>query len=101
MLKHIVTWKIKEFSSSEEKTQKIAEMKRRLENLKKEISVLKELEFGINSPQAAQDNWDVVLTTVFDNMEGLKTYQVHPAHVEVGKFVKEITAERACVDYEC
>jgi len=36
----------------------------------------------------------------FENMDDLNTYQVHPAHVAFGQFIKPLREARACIDYE-
>ena len=48
MIKHIVLFKFKEFSSSEEKNLKLNEIKTKLLNLKNLVSELQTIEVGIN-----------------------------------------------------
>ena len=44
---------------------------------------------------------DVLLDTVFENEEALRTYAAHPDHVAVGMAkIKPYMAERICYDYE-
>ena len=45
-------------------------------------------------------NRDVALISTFETVEALATYQTHPAHVEAGKYVRSVTCNRACMDYE-
>lgn len=33
--------------------------------------------------------------------EALKTYQTHPDHVAAGGYVRSVTCNRSCMDYEC
>ena len=41
-----------------------------------------------------------ILLCMFDDMEGLNAYQVHPKHVEFGGFIKKVREARACIDFE-
>ena len=34
-------------------------------------------------------------------IDDLNAYQVHPAHLEFGKFIGTVKTDRACIDYEC
>jgi hypothetical protein len=39
------------------------------------------------------------LVAEYDDAAALARYQVHPAHVEAGAYVKSVTAERMAVDF--
>lgn len=57
--------------------------------------------FGVMDRSALDSsNREIALIGTYENVEALKAYQVHPAHVEAGKFVRSVTCERACLDYE-
>jgi len=47
-----------------------------------------------------EDHWDVVLVSEHDDGEALEGYQAHPAHKEVGAYIRSVTNDRATVDYE-
>ena len=97
MVKHVVLFKLKEFSSQEDKNLKISEIKSGLEALINLIPELKKIHVGINiNPN---EEFDICLETEHENMEGLKAYAVHPEHVAVGKIVREVLEKRVCVDY--
>jgi len=100
MIKHIVTWKIKDSAEGRTKKENIAIMKQMLLSLKEKLPMIKHLEVGINSPDADASNWDIVLITDLATMADLQAYQVHPEHVKVGEFVAKVRESRACVDYE-
>lgn len=87
-------WKVKD--RNQETLNKI---KNDLEGLKDKISEIKEIEVGIdfNGSDAA---YDVVLYSVFENKEGLNTYQNHPEHLNVAVFIKSVVTSRVVVDYE-
>lgn len=96
MLKHIVCWRIKETSQSKEEN--IAKVKSLLESLPAKIEEIKELEVGVNF-NTSDAAFDVCLYSVFEDEKGLSAYQVHPEHVKVAGFIKEVTSERMVADY--
>ena len=95
MIVHIVFFKFNE----ENKTSNIQKVKESLEALVEKIEPLKSMEVGVNftdSPRA----FDMSLYSTFETKEGLKTYAIHPAHLEVLSFIKEVVVETKVVDYE-
>ena len=93
MVKHIVLWNFAEGLSEADKTQAGQKMKELLEPIRELVQVLAN---GLPS-----GNREVALISEFETVEALKTYQEHPAHVEAGKYVRSVTRDRACMDYEC
>ncbi len=99
MIKHIVMWRLKDEALGASKEENALKLKETLLALKNEIQELKAVDVGINfNPSEAA--FDVVLYSEFENREGLETYQKHPEHVKIVKFVGEIRTDRAVVDYE-
>lgn len=98
MLKHIVCWKLKEYSDVDSKNRDLLRMKELLESLPAKITELKHLEVGINF-NTSDTAFDISIYSVFENELGLEAYQKHPAHLEAGTFIKSITQKRAVVDY--
>lgn len=99
MIKHIVMWKLKDSARGVNKNQNALELKSVLENLKNKISVINQIEVGINFNKS-NAAYDVVLYSEFNSEEDLQTYQKHPDHLEVVDLVNEIRDERVVVDYE-
>ncbi len=99
MITHLVYFSMKleaEGRSGEENARLLVE---KLKGLRGQIPSLRALEAGINlvkEPGA----FDVGLFTQFDDIEGLETYRVHPAHLEVVSFVKAVSEARSAVDFE-
>lgn len=59
---------------------------------------------GVCSLQVRTDgfpsgNRDVALLSTFESEEALKAWQVNPAHVEAGVYIRSVTCNRACFDY--
>lgn len=95
MIKHIVMWNLKE----ENKIENAKKLKLLLEDLKKDIKEINEIEVGINLNNS-DASMDVMLYSVFNNLDALDVYQNHPKHLNVKEFVKEIATDRKVVDYE-
>ena len=74
--------------------------KEKAEQLPAQIPQLKKLEVRLNSPSADPTNYEFALICDFETMDDLNTYQVHPAHVAFGQFIKPLREARACIDYE-
>ena len=96
MIKHIVMWKMKDFSNKDEN---LSKMKTILEALRKNIDTIKTLEVGINFNQrdiAA----DIVLFSEFSSKEDLIYYEKHHSHQKAVQFFREVSKAVAVVDYE-
>lgn len=99
MVKHIVMWKLKDEHNGMNKAELTNEMKKQLLALKNDITELVSIDVGINTIHP-EKNSDIVLTTEFKSFDDLNAYAIHPEHLKVVDFVKQIVVERACVDYE-
>lgn len=99
MIKHIVMFKLKETGGKTE-YENALEAKKRFDNVIAEVKELKKGEAVINSKDAPDNNYTIALICVFDDIAALNAYQVHPAHVEFGKFIGTVKTDRACIDYE-
>lgn len=99
MIKHIVMFKLKATDGISEYDNAL-EVKKRFDDVIANIKELKKGEVVINSAEAPDSNYTIALICDFDSIDGLNVYQVHPAHVEFGKFIATIRTERACIDYE-
>ncbi len=98
MLKHIVLWKLKEINGGSSKSERAQELKQRLEALKAMIPDIVDLKVGFDFRNPAP-SYEVCLDSVFKDVQGLDHYQKHPEHQKVVAYVKEVTSERASVDY--
>ena len=97
MIKHVVLFKLKEFSSKDEKALKINEIKNSLEALVNLIPELKKIQVNVNvNPN---EEFDICLETEHDDLEGLKAYATHSEHIAVAKTIREVLEKRSCVDY--
>ncbi len=94
MIVHIVMFEFKD----ENREQNIAKTKVMLEALVEKIEPLKKMEVGIDFNQSERA-FDLSLYSTFETKEDLSTYAVHPAHLEVVSFIKEVTSVSKVVDY--
>lgn len=99
MIKHIVMFKLMD-SEGRTEYENAVEAQKRFENVIANVPQLKKGEIVINSKDAPQDNYTISLLCDFENIDDLNAYQVHPAHVEFGKFIGTVKTARACIDYE-
>lgn len=98
MVKHIVMWNFNPEMSAEEKKAAGEKMKALLEPIKELVDGALDIRVVINDMESS--NRDIALIGTYVNEEALKAYQVHPAHVEAGKYVRSVTCNRSCLDYE-
>ncbi len=94
MLVHIVMFQFKD----ENKKVNLERVKSMLEALPSKINELKNMEVGIDISKSER-SFDLILTSLFENQEGLNAYAVHPAHLEVVRVIKEVTSLSKVVDY--
>lgn len=98
MKRHIVLFKFKAEITDEVRSSAFKAFKDGIESLPSVISFIREVSVGRNCNEA--EKWDVCLYSVFDNLEDVKAYSVHPSHKAVATEFMKYIGERACVDYE-
>ena len=98
MLKHIVMWKLKEFAEGKTKAENALIMKESLERLVGIVPEIISLQVGINEKESDMA-YDAVLISTFADAEALARYKVHPEHVKVSDYCKEIRESRTFVDF--
>lgn len=94
MITHVVQFKLKDRSpESVEKARKV------LSGLESKIPVLRHLEVGKDLLHSER-SYDIALIAKFDSMDDLQAYQVHPAHLEVAKYINSVKETSIAVDFE-
>ncbi len=94
MITHIVLFKL---VNSDEKA--IEAARKAMAGLKGKIPQLRHLEIGVNIVHTDR-SYDLALVAKFDSLEDLQSYQNHPLHVEVVKYLQENRRSSVSVDYE-
>ena len=92
MLTHVVCFKFSNFDVASEARQRLLSMAGR-------VPSLRHIEAGVDVVRGER-SYDVALITRFDDLEGLKSYQVDPLHVEVAAFLKQNASAVVAVDFE-
>ena len=95
MIVHIVMFKFKD----ENKDENLLVVKSKLEELASKIPTLNSIEVGINFADEGRA-FDMSLYSKFNTKDDLKTYAVHPEHLKVVEFIKQVVVESKVVDYE-
>lgn len=99
MVKHIIIWTLKDSFSESEKEEIKKSIKSGLEGLKGKINGLTDIR--VQTERLPSSNGDLMLDSTFTDIDALKAYAVHPAHVEVAdRDVRPYTAVRSCIDFE-
>jgi hypothetical protein len=99
MIRHIVTFKLKEFPNDAAKMAAAEIVKARLDELPKKINLIRRYEAGIDIRKLAWSH-DIVLVMDFDTMTDLEAYTIHPIHQEFVAFNKDYSEAKVCIDYE-
>jgi type III secretory pathway lipoprotein EscJ len=99
MVKHIIIWTLKSDYDADEKMKICANIKNELEALKGKIDGIIDIKVQID--HLPSSNGDLMLDSSFENVDALKAYAVHPAHVEIAdRDVRPFVASRSCLDFE-
>ena len=98
MVHHYVFWNLNETLTAEEKAEAGQKIKEKLEAVGKLVPGVISLEVRINELDSS--NRDVALLSSFESVEALGAYQVHPEHVNAGSYIKTMTCNRTCFDFE-
>lgn len=99
MVKHVIIWNLKEGFSAEEKETILKDIKEGIEALNGKIPGL--IDISVNINPLPSSSGELILDSSFESVEALKSYAVHPDHVEVANTkVKPYVGTRACMDYE-
>ncbi len=94
MVKHIVMFKLAENTPLHREKAITA-----LRGLAGKIETLRHLEVGEDF-LGSERSFDIVLTTHFDDRDGLKAYAAHEHHLPVVALMRELCAKSVVVDYE-
>ena len=95
MVVHIVLFKFKE----ENRQTNMIQAKQMLEDLMGAVPSLRSIDVGINFSKEERA-MDMSIITSFESKEGLEAYAVHPEHLKVIDFIKQVVEYTKVVDYE-
>lgn len=95
MLKHVVFFK---FRKDADPTA-ITEVQKGLKALPGTISEIREFQLGLDIIHSER-SYDMALISSFDDLDSMKRYQVHPAHMAQVEKLKKICDGILAVDFE-
>ncbi len=98
MIRHIVLFKLKDFSSEQERNQSLEDVLINFRSLVGEIPQIRQyiVQPGITDNETS---YDVIINSTFDSLEDLKAYQNHPAHLYAVKQNKKWSVSKVVIDY--
>ena len=99
MVKHIVVWKLKESANGQSKAENAKAIKEKLEALLGVVPGLLKIEVGIDF-RGTEESADAALYSEFESRDAFEGFLNHPAHKEIGPFVREARSQRLMADYE-
>jgi len=94
MIKHVVMLKFK--NDAQEAV--IGVLEKKLGALPGEIPEIRSYEFG-RDVLRSERSYDFALISVFEDIESLKRYQIHPRHLEVLKKIKDLCESIIVADF--
>lgn len=97
-IRHVVAWQLAAEDAGV-RAEQAAEVARRLRSLVGVVPSIRALSAGPNAAYA-EANVDVAVVIDFDDVAGLDEYQAHPAHAEVGGYIRSVVSGRMAVDFE-
>ena len=98
MIRHLVLFKIKDFSSESEKKEAIQNVLFTFRSLIGQIPQIRQFRVEpdcVHGPFSS----DVIIDSVFDSLEDLKSYQAHPAHIDAVDLNKQWSESKILGDY--
>lgn len=95
MLKHIVFMKFKASVTQAD----VDQLRQELGGLPSLVPEIREFVFG-HDILRTERSWDFALVSVFEDLEAMGRYQVHPDHQVVAQKVREMCDSLAVVDFE-
>lgn len=98
MIRHIVLFKIKDFSSESERNEALQNVLVTFRSLIGQIPQIRQFRVEPDCVHAPS-SYDVIIDSVFDSKEDLKAYQVHPAHLDAVALNKQWSESKIAGDY--
>ena len=95
MITHVVMMKFKVGVRDEE----VVDLEESFDALPDKITEIQSYEFG-KDVVASERSYDFALVSVFANLETLRQYQTHPAHLEVVQKLGKLCENILAVDFE-
>lgn len=98
MIRHIVLFKIKDFSSESERNEAVQNVLVTFRSLVGQIPQIRQYRVEADCLQGAS-SLDVIIDSTFDNLEDLRAYQAHPAHLDAVEMNRQWSEYKVMGDY--
>ena len=98
MIRHIVLFKIKDFSSESERNEAVQHVLSTFRSLVGRIPQIRQFRVEPDCMHGPS-SYDVIIDSVFDNTGDLKIYQAHPAHLDAVALNKQWSECKIVCDY--
>lgn len=99
MLTHIVMWRLKETALGLDKASNLARAQALLQSCAKRTPGILQFEVAV-AAHGMECTYDLLLNSQFVDTAALQAYQIHPDHLAIKPFMREVVLERQCMDYE-
>lgn len=99
MIRHTIMWKFAEEYGGMNKEQIMDSVISRLTALEDIISQIKAMKLEKDILHSER-SYDLIYISEFDSLEALEAYRVHPEHVKVAEFIKNVRIAQAVTDTE-
>jgi Stress responsive A/B Barrel Domain len=93
LIRHIVVFRL--IDRTPESVGKAADV---LRGLIGKVPTLRALEVGVDVLRSER-SWDIALTALFDSLDDLEAYRVHPEHQKVVRYMESVRDAVASADY--
>jgi hypothetical protein len=97
-LRHIVMWTLKDEAEGQSKQVNALKARDLLLSCANLVPGIVFFEVGCPS-EGLECTADLILNSVFNNLDALQAYQNHPTHVALKPFMKAVVQHRQCMDY--
>ncbi|MDR1002988.1 MAG: Dabb family protein [Oscillospiraceae bacterium] len=98
LVRHIVMWNFADGNTDTQNRENGLKIKSLLEAAAAKIEGV--ISFSVHLNEMGSSNRDILLFSEFESAEALERYQVSEGHKAAGVFVRAVTKDRACIDYE-
>lgn len=98
VVKHLVMWRLQEGQRAAHIAMSL-QLKAIIDALRAHIAGLHELEIELIK-SGGDDAVHLVLYSVFDSWDALRTYEAHPLHDDLKDLIRPLRAERRVANYE-
>lgn len=98
MIKHVVMWSFQETVGEKERKEAAVTIS---EGLKRLVGIVPGLiSLSVVTEALPGSTHDIGLFCELESKEALEGYQIHPEHQKMVSFIKSVTCNRICLDYQ-